>query len=272
MTEPHTGAEYVTAITARESDRQARSAFRELVLSLVLPGGAVLDFGAGAGLDARYFAERGLRVRAYDNDPRMRAFLAQYCRDFIEGGRIELQTGSYEDFLAGSQAGEGRVDLVVANFAPLNLIADLPALFARFHALTVPGGIVAASVLNPYYIGDARYRWWWRNLPRLWRLGRYAVRGGEGDIIRRSPADFAAQSAPWFVLERLFRGLPPRDSREAAGIEWWPGRGGAGWRLSSCQFMFLAFRRTAAQVGGSRGAGGTSGANREQVAASTPLP
>lgn len=248
MTATHTGAEYATAIMARESDRQARSAFRELALSLVPPGGAVLDFGAGAGLDARYFAERGLRVRAYDNDPRMRAFLAQYCHDLIDSGRIELETGSYEDFLTGRQAGGGPVDLIVANFAPLNLIAYLPALFARFHALTVPGGIVAASVLNPYYIGDARYRWWWRNLPRFWRLGRYAVRGHGGDIVRRSPADFAAQSAPWFVLERLFRGLPPRDCGEAAGIDWRPGRGGAGWRLSGCQFMFLAFRRTAAAV------------------------
>lgn len=248
MTATHAGAEYVAAITARESDRQARSAFRELVLSLVPPGGAVLDFGAGAGLDARHFAERGLRVRAYDNDPRMRAFLAQYCHDFIDGGRIELETGSYEDFLARRQAGGGRVDLVAANFAPLNLIADLPALFARFHALTVPGGIVAASVLNPYYIGDAKYRWWWRNLPRFWRLGRYEVAGSGGDIVRRSPGDFAAQSAPWFILERLFRGLPPRDLQEAAGIDWRPGRGGAGWRLRGCQFIFLAFRRAAAEV------------------------
>jgi SAM-dependent methyltransferase len=225
VTAPHTGAEYVRAITARESDRRARSAFRELVLSLVPPGGVVLDFGAGAGLDARYFAERGLRVRAYDNDPRMCAFLAHHCHDLMDGGRIELETGSYGDFLAGGKARAGqRVDLVVANFAPLNLIADLPPLFARFHELTVPGGIVAASVLNPYYIGDAKYRWWWRNLPRLWRLGRYAVHGAEGEIFRRSAADFAAQSAPWFVLERL----------------------GAGWRSSGRQFMFLAFRRTQA--------------------------
>lgn len=243
MTAAHTGAEYVRAITARESDREARSAFRELALRLVPPGGSVLDFGAGAGLDASWFAEQGLEVRAYDNDPRMCAFLAQYCQEFIAAGRIELQTGSYQDFLAGPAAGaERRVDLVVANFAPLNLIADLPTLFARFHALTVPGGRVAASVLNPYYIGDVRYRWWWRNLPRLWRLGRYAVQGAGGEIIRRSAADFAAQSAPWFVLERMGRRL----------------RG---------QFMFLTFRRAAG-----REAGAISGADRGEAAASVPAP
>jgi len=215
----HTGAEYARAITARASDRRARSAFRELVLRLAPPGGALLDFGAGAGLDARYFAERGFRVRAYDNDPRMCEFLAHHCHELIATGRIEIEKGGYAEFLARGGAEEGRaVDLVMANFAPFNLIADLPALFARLHTLTVPGGRVVASVLDPYYIGDAKYRWWWRNLPRLWRLGRYAVRAAGGEIVRRTPGDFRAQCAPWFTLERLVR-------------------------LRGCRFLFLVFRR-----------------------------
>lgn len=243
--ELHTGAEYLRAITACESDRRARSAFRELVLRLVSPGGTLFDFGAGTGLDARYFAERGLAVRAYDNDPRMHEFMAQQCQDLIESGRITLETGSYEEFLARGRGMEERwADAVTANFAPLNLIADLQALFARFHALTAPGGRVIASVLNPYYIGDARYRWWWRNLPRLWRFGRYALEGAQGEIVRRSPAEFAAQSAPWFVLERLLRGTPLRDPRDAAGIDW-QRDGRTGWRWTGCRFIFLVFRRTA---------------------------
>jgi SAM-dependent methyltransferase len=241
----HTGAEYVTAITARESDRRARAAFRELVLRLASPGNVLFDFGAGTGLDARYFAECGLTVRAYDNDPRMREFMADQCQDLIASGRIRLESGSYGDFLArGRQNGDRGVDIVTANFAPLNLIDDLGALFARFHALTVPGGIVVASVLNPYYIGDAMYGWWWRNLPRLWRFGRYALPGSGGEIVRRSPADFAAQCAPWFVLERLFRGMPPRGSREAEGIGWQGGSRG-GCSGSGCRFTFLLFRRNA---------------------------
>ena len=239
----HAGAEYARAITAREPDRRARAAFRRLALSLAPPGGTLLDFGAGAGLDARYFAQRGLAVRAYDNDPRMREFLAHHCRDLIESGRIRLETGSYEEFLARGRADDGqRVDLVAANFAPLNLIADLPALFERFHALTAPEGKVVASVLNPFFIGDAKYRWWWWHLLELWRLGRYSMPGAQGGIVRRTPANFAAQCEPWFTLERLHRGLPPRDLREAAGLAW-SNSHAAGWRLYGCRFLFLVFRR-----------------------------
>ncbi len=219
MTAAHTGAEYVTAITARQSDRRAREAFRELVLSLAPPGGTLFDFGAGAGLDARYFAERGLTVIAYDNDPRMCGFFAEHCRDLIDSGRVSLETGKYADFLARRPPGKDhRADVVVANFAPLNLIADLSPLFARFDTLITPEGRVVASVLSPYYIGDMRYAWWWRNLPRLYRRGRYAVRGASGEIVRRSPADLAAQCAPSFMLEQIFR----RGSR----------------------FMFAVFRRS----------------------------
>ncbi|MDE2260944.1 MAG: class I SAM-dependent methyltransferase [Gammaproteobacteria bacterium] len=247
MTGAHTGTEYVRAIMARESDRQARESFRALVLHLAPSGGALLDFGAGAGLDARYFAERGFRVRAYDNDPRMCEFLAQQCRDLIESGCIVLEKASYSDFLARAQDDGGRrVDVVMANFAPLNLIADLPPLFERFDMLTVPGATVVASVLNPYYIGDAKYRWWWRNLPRLWHLGRYAVPAVEGEIVRRTPADLAAQCAPAFTLERVFRGLPPRNAREAAGIAWPPCRRGMWTRLSGSRFIFLVFRKAPA--------------------------
>jgi SAM-dependent methyltransferase len=250
MIAAHTGAEYVRAITAHESDRRARAAFRELVLRLAPPGGALFDFGAGAGLDARYFAERGLTVLAYDNDPRMCGFLQHHCRDLLDSGRVRLETGGYAEFLARRpRSTDRRVDVVTANFAPLNLVTDLRALFAKFDALTTPDGKVVASVLSPYYIGDMRYAWWWRNLPRLRRLGYYSVRGTGGEIVRRSPSELAAQSAPSFILERVFRGLPAGAGRAAAGLAW-PGRRRGAWlRLSGSRFMFVVFRRSGYGLG-----------------------
>src|SRR6202790_645831 len=96
----HTGAEYFQRINSRERNRRVRSAFQDLVLEIAPPGAALFDFGAGPGIDARFFAERGFTVEAYDVDANMREFFALYCRNFIDSGRITLECGGYREFLA----------------------------------------------------------------------------------------------------------------------------------------------------------------------------
>jgi hypothetical protein len=174
----------------------------------------------------------------------MREFFAAYCRDLIDAGRVILEGGGYREFLARRNAGGVHgIDVVTANFAPLNLIDDLQELFAKFHELTGPGGRVLASVLSPYFFGDLKYGWWWRNSLRLWRDGRYSVQGAQAPIVRRRLADFAAQSEPYFTLKRVFRGLPPSGKRDAAPIDVSGGAGCAGLRVSGCRFMFLLFEK-----------------------------
>src|SRR5215470_3820163 len=134
------GAEYVSAINARASDRRYRAAFQSVALTLAPPGAAILDFGAGPGLDARVYAEQGRRVYAYDVDARMCDYFQGYCRELISAGTVSLTRGH---------------------------------------------GLVLASVLSPYYAGDLRYGWWWRNLIRLAREGRYFVPGAQARICRR---------------------------------------------------------------------------------------
>ena len=239
-----TGVEYVKQITALDSDRRARSAFQTLVLSIAPPGGTLFDFGAGTGMDARLYAEHGLTVAAYEVDPNMCEYFSEYCRDLIEAGRVTLDCGSYREFLARKSPADGHgVDLVTANFAPLNLIDDLQELFAKFHELTGPGGRVLASVLSPYFVGDMKYGWWWRNSLRLWRDGHYSVQGAQAPIVRRRLANFAAQSEPYFTLKLVFRGLPPYGKRDAVPFDVSGGAGCAGLRVSGCQFMFLLFEK-----------------------------
>jgi SAM-dependent methyltransferase len=239
-----TGAEYVEQITAGESDRRARAAFLDLVLSIAQPGATLFDFGAGTGMDARFYAESGFRVRAYDVDREMCGFFSAHCRDLMEAGRVTLESGAYRDFLArASPADASPVNLVTSNFAPLNLIDNLPELFAKFHALTAPNGRVLVSVLSPYFLGDLKYRWWWRNLLPFLRHGRYCVSGSQAPIFRRRLADFAVQSAPYFQLEKVFRGLPARRIPSAQGIEGNRATRGAWRHLTTCRFMFLLFAR-----------------------------
>jgi SAM-dependent methyltransferase len=244
MTEIHTGADYVESITALQSDRRARSAFQDLVLRIASPGAALFDFGAGPGIDARFYAERGFTVGAYDVDPRMCEFFSVHCREFIQAGQVALESGTYRDFLARKTIDDGRrVELVTSNFAPLNLIDDLQDLFAKFHAITSPGGKVLASVLSPYFIGDLKYSWWWRNSLRLWRNGHFSVQGAQAAIVRRRLGDFAGQSAPYFSLNRVFPGLPPYRGRHANGVGVSRGGGHAWLRVTTCRFMFLLFEK-----------------------------
>jgi len=243
MSEIVTGAAYVEALTSLESDRRARAAFQDLACRIARPGATLFDFGAGPGLDARLYAERGFAVAAYDIDPKMREFFAGHCREFIATGQVVLHGGSYREFLAGNSCAERPADLVTSNFAPLNLVADLRELFAKFHALTRPDGYVLASVLNPYWVRDLKCPWWWRNVGRLWRKGYYFVPGPLAPTARRRLANYAAESAPYFVLERVFRGMPTAASTAIEGLDISRGIGHAWLRLTRCQFMFLLFRR-----------------------------
>jgi SAM-dependent methyltransferase len=237
------GAQYVRQISAQESDRSTRSVFRDRVLSIAPSGAALFDFGAGPGMDARFFAERGFTVDAYDVDPRMREFFADHCRDLIDSGRVSLDGRPYQDFLPHSPAiDRRRADLVISNFAPLNLVDDLRELFVKFHALTGPGGKVLANVLSPCFSGELRSRAWWRGAPRLWRDGQLFLSGPQAPHYRRLLRHYRAVSAPHFRLTRVFRGAPPVRGRDSHGVD--PGRSFAWLHVSTCRYMFLLFEKT----------------------------
>jgi SAM-dependent methyltransferase len=239
------GAEYVRQITAQESDRRTRSAFRDLVLSIAPPGAKLFDFGAGPGIDARFFAERGFKIDAYDVDPRMREFFADHCRDLIDSGRVTLDGSTYREFLSIRTADSGRgADLVISNFAPLNLVDDLRELFGKFHALTGPKGKVLASVLSPCFIGDLRSRLWWRGASRLWRDGELFLPGPQAPYYRRLLFNFRTVSAPHFRLSRVFPGLPPSRGAHPNGIDLARDGRFAWLHMARCRYVFLLFEKT----------------------------
>jgi SAM-dependent methyltransferase len=239
------GVDYVSQITAQESDRLTRSAFRDLVLTLAPRGGKLFDFGAGPGIDARFFAEKGFTVDAYDVDPRMREFFRTHCRDLMDSRRVTLGSGGYREFLTRSATEPGRTaDLVISNFAPLNLVDDLRELFEGFQALTSPGGKVLANVLNPCFLGDMRSHRWWRAAPRLWRDGELFLPGPQAPYYRRLLHNFRAASAPHFRLSRVFRGMPPSRQEHANGIDIERNGHFAWLHIARCRYMFLLFEKT----------------------------
>jgi SAM-dependent methyltransferase len=245
MIELVTGQAYVDAISASESDRACRAAFLELARSLAPPRGDLLDFGCGPGLDARVYAELGLRVCAFDIDAGMCASFRTHCAREMAKGQVQLIEARYDDFLALNMGPVPRLDLVTANFAPLNLAPDPAPLFAAFDKLLKPTGVVLASVLNPFYAGDLRHAWWWAGLPALLARGRYSVVGAQAPITRWLPRCLARTAAPQFQLEAIH--VPPRRDaasprrvRMARPIDW-PA-------MSAARFLFLQWRRRTASA------------------------
>jgi ubiquinone/menaquinone biosynthesis C-methylase UbiE len=207
----HTGEQYHTVILSSKRDRLVRERFQNMALKLLGKGANVLDFGAGTGIDAKAYAAHGHPTFVYEPSAAMREYLLQHCRDEIAGNAI-MTVGSP---LACN------VQAVTANFAVLNHIADHRLLFEELSRVVHRHGFVLVSLLNPYYLGDARYGWWRSNLGNLMRHGRYAI-PSESHIHRFTPRIVARAATPYFQLERV----TPR-----------------GLGLATHLYLFLLFRR-----------------------------
>lgn len=193
----HTGEQYHNFMLASESDRAVRGRFQKMALDLLGKGADILDFGAGTGIDAKTYSAHGHHTFVYEPSEAMRDYLGHHCQDEIVRKTI----------VPIASPDECRVQAVTANFAVLNHIDDHAPLFEELSRAVDPGGFVLASMLNPYFLGDARYGWWRRNLLTLMRDGHYAV-ASESRIHRFTPRIVARAAKPYFRLERITpRGL-----------------------------------------------------------------
>lgn len=193
----HTGEQYHKVIQSSRRDQRVRVRFQRLALKLLPAGADVLDFGAGTGIDAKAYASHGHATFVYEPSASMAGYLAHHCRDEIARERV----------ISLSTPLACRVQAVTANFAVLNHIGDQASLFDELSHVVQRGGFVLASMLNPFYLGDARYRWWRTNAIHLLRRGHYAV-ASESGIHRFTPGAVARAASPHFRLERVMpRGL-----------------------------------------------------------------
>jgi SAM-dependent methyltransferase len=187
----HVGEQYHQVIQASPRDQRVRDRFLQLALKLMPRGAAVLDFGAGTGIDAKIYAAQGHPTFVYEPSPAMGEYLATYCSDEIARQAV----------IAVAPPLDCEVQAVTANFAVLNHFEDHTQLFQDLARVVRPGGFVLASMLNPYYLGDARYGWWRANVINLLRRGRYAI-SSESRIHRFTPRVVAEAAAPHFRLEQ----------------------------------------------------------------------
>ncbi|HEX4158542.1 MAG TPA: methyltransferase domain-containing protein [Rhizomicrobium sp.] len=208
----HKGKAYHDFMRGSARDLKARERFQDLVGKFTPYRGTILDFGAGTGIDAKAYAGRKFKVLVYEPCEENLAYLVEHCRGELEKGDIIVT-----DLSASETA-----HVIAADFAVLNLVADHRTLFATFYRLLAPKGYVVVNLLNPFFLGDARYAWWRANFGALLRSGGYAVEGDDGAIYRMTPAAISLSAQAGFRRTALY-----------------PGRLG----LAGSQYMFMVFRK-----------------------------
>ncbi|PMQ04604.1 hypothetical protein DyAD56_13835 [Dyella sp. AD56] len=207
----HTGEQYHQFFLTSRRDVAVRSRFQRMAMELLPHGADILDFGAGTGIDARTYTAHGHRTFVYEPSSAMRDHLLMYCREELDQRTI----------ISIDNSNECRAFAVTANFAVFNHFADHTQLFDELSRTVRKGGFVLTSMLNPYYLGDARYGWWLANAFHLLRRGHYAI-PSESRIHRFAPRVVARSAAPHFRLERI----------EPGGLG-----------MATQLYMFLLFRR-----------------------------
>lgn len=194
----HCGKVYHEFMLGSPRDRKVRERFQRLVLQMMPPHGTILDFGAGTGIDAARYAAEGFKVLVHEPSEANLAYLKEHCGQQIARGSIAI----------ADLSDTPNVEMVAANFAVLNLIGDHRELFAKFAGLLAPRGRVLASLLNPFFLGDARYAWWRSNLRVLMATGAYAIDGELDRIYRFAPSVVSRAAGPDFRVLRSFPAWP----------------------------------------------------------------
>ena len=123
-----------------------RQRIREMAEACLAPGASLLEINAGSGLDAAYFAAKGLRVHATDVAPGMLEALAERAADPQLAGRLTCEALSFDRL---DEAQGGPYDLVFSNLGGLNCTDDLRAVASGLPRVLKPGGHILWVVMPP---------------------------------------------------------------------------------------------------------------------------
>lgn len=142
------------------------------------PGQHILDLACGAGEDAIWLAQRGLRVTAVDGSPAMCRQTAAKAQQTGVADRIQVQTVSWQQITTQTAPLDGPFDGVLSNFGGLNTTHEWAALARALSQLVRPGAYLALVPMGPFC---------------PWETGWYLLHGQPDIAFRRQRAPALAQ-------------------------------------------------------------------------------
>ena len=214
---------YDTAFTDTPLARALRGIVWERLAALFPPGARVLELACGTGEDARFLAERGVRVLATDQSEVMLAVARQKAAGLpVDFARLYFSESGFSNGDLGLRAFRGwdtgaGFDGVFSNFGGLNALSDFRPLASDLSSLVRPGGHLLFVIMGRWCAWEIL--WSLAHLDprtafRRWRGGPARANVGGASMTVYYPATAALRRAfaPHFRLERarplgLF--LPP---------------------------------------------------------------
>lgn len=124
-----------------------REISRKHVMEYVRVGQSMLELNCGTGLDAVFFAEKGLSVLATDNSEGM---LKQFAAKLqTSGSALQLSAKKCSFNALNSTLGDVKFDHVFSNYGGLNCAEDLSEVIKQVDKHVKPGGMVHFVMIAP---------------------------------------------------------------------------------------------------------------------------
>lgn len=124
-----------------------RSRVRDFCMKTYIPGQKILELNGGSGLDAVFFANKGLHVTSTDVAPGMVESLAGKIQKYQLQERIASHKVSFEEIPAMFK--EQAFDHIFSNFGGLNCVKSPWEVLLSVMPLLKEGGTVTAVVMPP---------------------------------------------------------------------------------------------------------------------------
>ncbi len=181
-----------------------RSKVYHAIESRKQPPASILDINCGTGIDAMYFAGKGMEVTGIDISSNMIGQCRQKAEK-LQLKNLKFYVISYEHL---SQNLNGAFDLVLSNFGGLNCVENLDMVANQLSALTKQGSYFIAVVMPPFSLWDmitgvikGKWNYAFRRLRKQVRATGF---GNESfDVFYHSPNNFISAFKEWFTLEQM---------------------------------------------------------------------
>lgn len=148
-----------------------RHIIRTHVQQFILPGEYMLELNCGTGLDAVFFAGKGLKVHATDNAPGMLEQLKQKVVSQALEDRISYERCSFNQ-LSLKENPVAQFDHVFSDYGGLNCAEDIAAVVQQLDPYLKPGGMAHFVLIAPVCLWEwvtvfkGKYRFAFRRLAK----------------------------------------------------------------------------------------------------------